>query len=102
VCVEVLGRGEDADRHLQAFAMTMLYSIDPSLAIGEMERLAGGACHALLVGAMVENVMSDRERFAHAFVTRLRAMVEELCGERFLDPDEVAAFVASVDRGKDR
>jgi hypothetical protein len=80
----------------------MLYSIDPNLAIGEMERLAGGACHALLVGAMVENVMSDRERFAHAFVTRLRAMVEELRGERFLDPDEVAAFVASVDRGEDR
>ena len=55
-CVEILGRGGDADRHLQAFAMTMLYSIDPNLANGEMERLAGGACHALLVGAMSETV----------------------------------------------
>jgi hypothetical protein len=35
VCVEILGRGGDADRHLQAFAMTMLYSIDPDLAINE-------------------------------------------------------------------
>jgi hypothetical protein len=89
---------EPWDRHLFAFAITMLCDIDRHDATETMARLLEGTNDPKILGAMVECVLSDPDHFStgatRAFTDRLTVKVENVKPDQFTDLDERAAFLA--------
>jgi hypothetical protein len=88
----------DWDRYLTAYALTILFSYDPDAAIDRMATRLPPCQDAVVVAAMVENVMADSTRFEDVrgteLVRLLRERVRELPAEDFSDQEERAALAA--------
>ena len=56
-------RAEPWDVRLTAYALTILFNRDPELAIREMTRIITTQDAPAILAAMIENVLSARERF---------------------------------------
>ncbi|MDQ3369586.1 MAG: hypothetical protein M3680_29510 [Myxococcota bacterium] len=95
VCVEILGR-PDPDRHLRAFALTTLYSVDPAGGARAMVTLATEVSDETLLAAMIDSVMSEPARFAASpeLVAALFAQVHRSTNADLLSNPEVRDFVA--------
>ena len=96
VCEEILRR-PDGDTHLRAYAMTTLYSLSPERGLRQMEQCADSDIDERLLGSVIENVMSDIDRFKSGhreLVSKLIAKARRVSAERFSDPDEVQRFIA--------
>ncbi|MEO8699881.1 MAG: hypothetical protein ABI867_07545 [Kofleriaceae bacterium] len=88
--------GSRGDRHLVAFALTVLFERDPASGIRWMTRLGPSCEDPTILEAMLENVLGDAERFAeHAELVRAIARrVTALTREQFSDPEMRDRFVA--------
>lgn len=51
------------DRHLTAFALTLLYDRDPDGGLLQMARLVVGCMEPKILEAMIENILSDADRY---------------------------------------
>jgi len=89
--------GDWADRHLRAFAITTLHDADPDRAVEVMASMVDDTDDPKLLGAMVECVLADLERFAaddrKAFTRRLAERVAAVPPDDFTDLDERASFL---------
>ncbi len=98
-CEAILLR-DDGDSHLRAFVMTSLYSLDSSKATARMRQLVEhGSLDVSLLGAIVQNVVSDLERCRNDtdLLQRLSAAVKRFSIGQFSDQDEVRHFLEAVD-----
>jgi hypothetical protein len=86
------------DRYLTAYALTCLFGTDSAAAMDEMVRLLPDCRDGEVLAAMIENVMSETERFAQAdyaaFAHALGRRVCELDPAEFSDREERDEFVA--------
>ena len=90
------------DQHLAAYATTILYGIDKDESIRRMSAMIDRCPDPKVLGAMVENVLSDRERFERDDVRwllhRLVTSVKNMAADAFSDMEERAEFLALYDR----
>jgi hypothetical protein len=88
---------QDWDHYLTASAITILFSRDPHAAMSWMTAHLPACTDAVILGAMVENVMSDVSRFENAqgrgLIALLADRVREHPADRFSDPEEVSSFL---------
>ena len=86
------------DRHLTAFALTLLYDRDPESGIRRMESLAPTCADPKILTAMIENILSDPERFRttdRASLARVIAQrVAALDLEEFNDVEQRDKFLS--------
>lgn len=77
--------GDTWDQHLTAFALTLLYDRDPERAIPRMAKLALTCEDPKILEAMIQNILSDSDRFqaaqeeplAHTIARRVAAAKPE-------------------------
>jgi len=85
------------DHHLYAFALTILYDADREAGLAAMIPRIDTERDPVILAAMIENMLSDVERFQaeplRALATRLAARVAETPG-KYTDPEERESFLA--------
>lgn len=93
----------DWDRHLTAYALTVLFAYDPTSTIAQMSTRLPQCEDPKILGAMVENVMSDWTLFENAagraFVRALSKRLQSVAPDaEFTDLEERSAFLAIAAR----
>lgn len=88
------------DRHLTAYAMTVLFSYDPTTGIDRMNAIVAQCSDAKILAAMVENVMSDWAQFetadGRALVRALAKRLHDVPPDEFTDIEEREVFLQRV------
>jgi hypothetical protein len=98
--------GDVWDPHLTAFALTLLYDRSPEAAMLRMQRLARSCDSSIVLAAMMENILSDSDRFTSPEPARLaRAIahrVAALRAEQFKDLEQRDRFLERFGGRSDR
>jgi hypothetical protein len=85
------------DLHLSAYALKVLYARDADAGFEAMQRIARVTTDKSIIGAMIENVLSDSARYINSvgrdLAAKLAAQLTEDVASQ-LDPDEVSEFLS--------
>jgi hypothetical protein len=84
------------DSHLTAFALTLLYVRDPEAAFEMMKKFGYTANEKPIIEALIENILSDQERFQTGEGRRFAGeLASRIATEQVaLDPDDLSQFNA--------